>query len=398
MRACAPTPAMPPLQPLLQQHEITQSEFAKGVGLSAAAACRLVKHGLLPARRPAEVCRRSLDWLKSRGVPAAALKEVDPAELQPGEVAPVNPEAIETQEEETMLLPKQTLSDEARKRFSLFTNPFDGEVTTDADMFVNGEIRFVHEVAWQAAVGGRMVAIVGESGAGKTTMLDGLKDKILRERSPVICIEPSVEGMEDTDTKGKSLKSADIHAAIVYTLDANASVAQTSEKRSRQVRRMLEESAVQSGNAHLLIIEEAHALPVPTLNHLKRLHEKMRMGRRPMLGILLVGHPELEKKLNRFDVREVMQRTEIARLRPLGADLAAYLQFRAKGAGRALEEFITPDGVDELRSRLTTHDRRHDAPVSLLYPLNVNNWMVAALNVAAELGAPLIDRDVIRAV
>ena len=37
------------------------------------------------------------------------------------------------------------------------------------------------------------------------------------------------------------------------------------------------------------------------------------------------------------------------------------------------------------------------APVSLLYPLNVNNWMVAALNTAAELGAPRIDRDVVRA-
>ena len=50
-------------------------------------------------------------------------------------------------------------------------------------------------------------------------------------------------------------------------------------------------------------------LPIPTLKHLKRLHERMRMGRRPMLGILLLGHPELEDKLNRFDVREVSQPT-----------------------------------------------------------------------------------------
>ena len=56
-----------------------------------------------------------------------------------------------------MLLPKQTLSEAARKQYALFTNPFDGEVTSDAEMFLNGEIRFVHETAWQAAVGGRMV-------------------------------------------------------------------------------------------------------------------------------------------------------------------------------------------------------------------------------------------------
>ena len=86
-----------------------------------------------------------------------------------------------------------------------------------------------------------------------------------------------------------------------------------------------------------------------------------------------------------------------ARLRPLGADLSTYLQLRASAAGRKLDEFITPDGVDELRSRLTVKGPGQDAPVSLLYPLNVNNWMVAALNTAAELGAPRIDRDVVRA-
>lgn len=323
-----------------------------------------------------------------------ANKEVGPDVVEHAEAVPEAPKPTETTEEEQMLLPKQSLSEAARKRFGLFTNPFDGDVTDDAGMFVNGEIRFVREAAWQAAMGGRFVAIVGESGSGKTTMLDDLKDKVLREHKPLVFIEPSVEGMEDTDAKGKSIKAAEIQTAIVLTLDASATVAQSSEKRSRQVRRMLEESTA-SGRTHLLIIEEAHALPVPTLNHLKRLHERMRLGRKPMLGILLLGHPELEKKLARFDVREVMQRCEIARLRPLGADLANYLQVRCQSAGRKLEEFITADGIDELRARLMSNGA--DGPVSLLYPLNVNNWLIAAINTAAELGAPVIDRDVVRA-
>lgn len=329
---------------------------------------------------------------------ARPLNEVGPDVVEHAGAVPEAPKSsVDSTEttEEPMLLPKQSLSEAARKRFGLFVNPFDGDVTDDAGMFVNGEIRFVREAAWQAAMGGRFVAIVGESGSGKTTMLDDLKDKVLREHKPLVFIEPSVEGMEDSDTKGKSIKSADIQTAIVLTLDATAAVAQSSEKRSRQVRRMLEESTA-SGRTHLLIIEEAHALPVPTLNHLKRLHERMRLGRRPMLGILLLGHPELEKKLARFDVREVMQRCEIARLRPLGADLANYLQVRCQSAGRKLEEFITTDGIDELRARLMSNGA--DGPVSLLHPLNVNNWLIAAINTAAELGAPLVDRDVVRAV
>ena len=296
-----------------------------------------------------------------------------------------------------MLLPKQTLTEAARRQFGLFANHFGDEVASDDEMFVNGEIRFVQEAAWQAGIGGRMVAIIGESGAGKSTMLDDLKDKILQQHKPVVVIEPSVEGMEDSDTKGETMKSADIHASIIYTLAEKATVARGKEKRSRQVRRMLEESTT-SGRSHLLVIEEAHALPTPTLNHLKRLHEKMRLGRKPMLGILLMGHPELEKKLNRYDTREVMQRTEIARLRPLGADLSAYLQVRLGKTNKKLDDFITPDGVDELRSRLTVTTKEKDGAVSLLYPLNVNNWMIAALNTAALLGAPRIDRGVIRAV
>lgn len=388
---------------LPQVHRWTSlNKLARRVGLSPTTMKRAAQ-GHWPSIGMENVRERINSELVAMGAKPADLaalytheKEVGPGVQQHTEAVPPAQQTTETTKEDDMLLPKQSLSEAARKRFGLFLNPFDGEVADDTGMFVNGEIRFVREAAWQAAMGGRFVAIVGESGSGKTTMLDDLKDKVLRERKPLVFIEPSVEGMEDSDTKGKSIKSADIQTAVVLTLDATAAVAQSAEKRSRQVRRMLEESTA-SGRSHLLIIEEAHALPVPTLNHLKRLHERMRQGRKPMLGILLLGHPELEKKLARFDVREVMQRCEIARLRALGADLSGYLQVRCQAASRKLDEFITPDGVDELRTRLMSSGGA-DGPVSLLYPLNVNNWMIAAINTAAELGAPVIDRDVVRAV
>lgn len=369
----------------------SQRRAAKAIGMSSSGLSRALASGKWPQRGGALLKQKFEQFVSE------LQKEVGPGVLTHPEAVPQVLETTETTEEESMLLPKQSLGEAARKRFSLFTNPFDGDVTTDADMFMNGELRFVRETTWQAALAGSFLAIVGESGAGKTTMLDDLKDKVLRERRPLVFMEPSVEGMEDSEAKGKGIKSADIHTAIVLSLDPTAVVARSSEKRSRQVKRMLEESAA-SGRSHLLVIEEAHALPVTTLNHLKRLHERMRLGRKNLLGILLLGHPELEKKLQRYDVREVMQRCQVLRLHPLGADLAGYLQVRCASAGRKPEEFISADGVDELRSKLMKPMHGSDGPVSLLYPLNVNNWMVAALNAAAEIGAPVVDRDVVRAV
>ena len=295
-----------------------------------------------------------------------------------------------------MLIPKPTLTAQAVERFKLhLRNPFEGEVLQDADMFTSGEIGYIHQVAWQAAIGGGVVAVVGESGAGKTTMLDAMREKIVREHLPVVCITPSVAAMEDSEGKGSPLRTADLYVAIAYALDKKARVPQGAQRRSQFVRELLEESTKQE-RQHLLIIEEAHATPTVTLNQLKRLNEEMRLGRRYMLGVLLMGHPELEKKLTRHDVRESMQRTSIVRLNPLGAHLGAYLQHRARAAGRELGEFITPEGVDELRTRLTVQRGGRTAPLSMLYPLNVNNWLTLCLNTAAGLGAPCVDRDVVR--
>ena len=49
---------MQPLADVLAAHELTQADLAAGMGLSRAAANRLVKHGLLPARKTRDVRQR----------------------------------------------------------------------------------------------------------------------------------------------------------------------------------------------------------------------------------------------------------------------------------------------------------------------------------------------------
>lgn len=293
-----------------------------------------------------------------------------------------------------MLLAKQTLTPQAKRAFRLFTNPFDGEVLKDQDFFAGDDIRWVRESAWQAVLNASFVAIVGESGAGKTTILADLESRLLTDGRGVTLIKPGVLGMEETNTRGAMLKSADILHAIITALQPTAVVPQTLQARTVKAHKLLIASA-EAGNSHLLVIEEAHGLPDATLKHLKRLHE-LRAGRKPLLGILLLAQPELKKRLadglRNGAVREVAQRCEVVELLPLDNDLRAYLSCRAAAAGRQLGELMSDDAVEALRQRLTR--KVGQTAISMCYPLAVNNMVTKALNEAAATGVPLVTKDV----
>ena len=386
---------------------VSMAQMARAAGISRTAVFAIGTFNVWPKRTDTIAIREALEQLFLEQ--GASEEQLDTmfhalARVPAGQAKRLQLEhdAAKDQELIDMLLAKQTLGPAARKAFQLFTNPFDGEVVDDSQMFTSGEIAYVREACMQAAVGGRFIAVVGESGAGKTTILSDLESRIEREKKPVMVIKPWVLGMEDTDTKGKTLKSGDILASIITTLDALATVPQTLQARSNRSRDLLTKSA-EAGFAHLLVIEEAHSMPEATLKHLKRLHE-MRLGRKPLLGILLLGQTELGMKLDprRANLREVTQRCEVVQLLPLDGDLQGYLTHRARSVGRELAEFIDSGGIEELRARLTVtrpgSGGGKSRATSLLYPLAVNNLFTAALNTAAELGAPIVNRDVVRAV
>lgn len=380
------------------------TDMAAATGLGRSTIWNISCANRWPARRDREELREALRALfRKHGACDAQLEQMFHAESYYGKEAGAMQNDEREAKEIDVLLPKQSLTLAARKAFNLHfgVSPFDGDVTDDAQMFNSDEIRYVREACLQAATAGSFVAVVGESGAGKTTIQADLESRIERERKPVIVIKPSVLGMEDTDTKGKTLKSSDILAAVITRLSPLSTVPQTIEARSRKAERMLRESA-EAGFAHLVLIEEAHCMPDATLKHLKRLHE-LKLGRRPLLGILLLAQPELLIKLDpkRAHLREVTQRVEIVQLLPLDADLKPYLAHRAGVIGRNLADFIDDSGIEALRTKLTV--TRNSAAgktrvTSLAYPLAVNNLMTAALNTAAEIGVPVVTRDVVLAV
>lgn len=296
-----------------------------------------------------------------------------------------------------MLLQKQPLSPEARRHWSLPRSPFDDDVQSSDDVFQTPSVRYVRATLMDAAQNMGFVAIVAESGAGKTTLAEDLEERIKTDRADVLVIRPYVLAMEASDQKGKTLRASHIAEAVATRLDAHLKMKSSPEARFHQLHQLLIASR-RSGRRHLLLIEEAHCLPIATLKHLKRFLE-LKDGMARLIGVALVGQPELRNLLGSQnpEVREIMQRCDVVELDPLDADLAGYLEHKFQRFGLHLADVMEPDAVDAMRQRLI-YVPRGGKPAdarSMCYPLVVNNLMCRAMNAAARAGWPKVDAQVI---
>lgn len=381
------------LKTLLATASITQGELAQAAKISRPALNSFLNSGVLP--RGADRARTEaliIDFVRRRGLAVDGLFEVVPPCANT--TAPISPtEPIPDPEEMSMLLRKQNLTPAARRHFNLARDPF-ADPTTSEDVFKGSEIRYVREAMYQVARQGGFMAIVGESGAGKTTLREELIDRLQREEQAVIVVEPYVLAMEDNDQRGKTLKSQHIAEAIMSAVAPLAKIRSSPQARFEQLHASLRDSA-RAGHSHVLIIEEAHSLPMATLKHLKRFRE-LKDGLRPLLSVILIGQPELRTKLSEHnpEVREVVQRIELIELPALDNDLDAYLGHRFKRAGIELDKVLEKDATSALRTKLSPPR----GSGTLLYPQAVHNALASAMNRAADLGVPRVNAHVIEGI
>ena len=375
---------------------LSQRDLARDTGQSLAAINAIVSKGEWPKRRTAAVRASVVDALRNAGAPE---NEMAPSALTPEAAStPAEVNQNPTEKEEGMLLQNTPITPQALKHFKLPRSPFVDDVQSRDDVYQSPAVRYARAALLDAASNHGFVALVGESGAGKTTLVEELEQRLIDEGKDIVVIKPYVLAMEATDTKGKTLRSTHIAEAIAYALDPQLKIKSSPQTRFAQLHQLLRDSR-RAGRRHLLVIEEAHCLPLATLKHLKRFLE-LKDGMQRVIGVALIAQPELRNVLHSQnpEVREVMQRCEVIELPALDNDLEGYIAHKFARFDLAPADVFEPDAFNALRARLIRVPRGAkggEGAVSTCYPLAVHNLVARAMNAAAAAGYPKVDAAVV---
>ncbi len=401
------------LKSVMDANNVTNRALAAELEISDAAISLFLNHGAIPKRYTEREFRAWVGLALLRlGIPGDELgvevfEQVE--EVVAGCANTPQPCSVVNETSEVdMLIRKQTLKQETKEHFKLSRNPFSDDLTAAEDVFLSPRHREILNDMESAFLHGRFMAVVGESGCGKTTLRELCEERVARSGQEVVIIRPhSVIGMEENDTAGKTMKVSQISEAIIRSLSPATRMFRSQEARLDQMRNMLVES-YRAGKRHCLVIDEAHALPKSTLKHLKRLREDNKHGMAMLLGVLLIGQPELLQRLREDDpgVREVVQRCELVTFPPIDKYLGEYLAHRFSRAGIIrFDQVFEDDAAGAIADKLTkikNIEKRErgqtiidTSTTSLIYPLAVNNVATAALNMAASLGAPKVTAAIV---
>ncbi len=218
------------------------------------------------------------------------------------------------------------------EHFGLTEPPF--RITPHTDFFFDGANRGATLDALLYAIthDEGIVKVSGEVGSGKTMLCRVLMERLPEKVTIIYLANPSL-ARED----------------ILYAIADELHLALPDNARASLVLRTLQDHLIASfseGRQVVVLIDEAHAMPVETLEEI-RLLSNLEANRHKLLQLVLFGQPELNDILARPDMRQLKERiTHNFGLEPLVRDdIASYLDFRMRAAGYRGPSVFTPVAV-----------------------------------------------------
>src|SRR6266487_4955064 len=182
------------------------------------------------------------------------------------------------------------------------------------------------------------IALTGEVGTGKTTMLECLRDFLNSQQIVFASLFTSRLTVEQ------------FFEMLAYDLGLRCNRLSKTEVLLSLNHMLLERAA--AGRTTVLIIDEAHNLEWDVLEEV-RLLGNFENRRGKMLQIILAGQPELDRKMETPEFRQLKQRIALrCTLRGFtGLETAAYVNSRMARAGLKDQTVIPPELIEEISHR-----------------------------------------------
>jgi type II secretory pathway predicted ATPase ExeA len=224
---------------------------------------------------------------------------------------------------------------------------------------------------------GKLIAISGIIGSGKTTVIKKIEDEIKKEKQIRISKSLSVNKSRVTIPT--------LIMALFYDLSTEKDVKIPSqpEKRIRDLRELIRKTK----KPLVLFIDEAHDLHGKTLTSIKRLMEVVQDGG-GTLSVVLAGHPKLRNDLLRPTLEEIGSRSTIFNLDGITASKREYIQWlldECTKSGPKIEPIFSADAIDILSEKLAT-------------PLQIEHYLTLAIEEAYSVGVKPVNVEIIESV
>jgi type II secretory pathway predicted ATPase ExeA len=205
------------------------------------------------------------------------------------------------------------------EHFGLNEPPF--KITPVTDFFFPGANRaeILDALLYAITESEGIIKVTGEVGSGKTMLCRMLLEKFPAKVEAVYLANPSLSREEMlyaiADGLNLNLEGQRVNV-ILQTLQNHL------------------ESKITEGKRVVILVDEAHAMPLETLEELRLLYN-LQVGNHKLMHIVLVGQPELNEKLSQPNMRQLKDRIiHHFSMLPLSQNIIeSYLLFRMRTAG-----------------------------------------------------------------
>ncbi|MDE2311301.1 MAG: AAA family ATPase [Betaproteobacteria bacterium] len=205
------------------------------------------------------------------------------------------------------------------KHFGLDSPPF--KITPVTDFFFSGANRgeILDALIYAITESEGIVKVTGEVGSGKTMLCRMLLERLPQQVESVYLANPSLSREEMlyaiADGLGLNLEGQRVNVIM------------------QALQNLLAQKASE-GKRVVVLVDEAHAMPLDTLEELRLLYN-LQVGDQKLLQLVLFGQPELNEKLNQPNMRQLKDRiVHHFMMLPLSKTVVeSYLLFRMRTAG-----------------------------------------------------------------